>query len=195
MKRFVFLFLLAQLFVGCAIPGRSPVMPVYENAGSPVLWKVQIYRWEEAVFSGLLLTNIDNEDGISYVLLDGTGIKLLQARMAADGEQVVSAVLPPLRNKRLPEFMAGALRDIFLREPDGAGCDRNGLMWICLESGDEQVLKKAGAGPFTFWSVQYASAGKNSGSKIIFSMPWVGVRMVLLGDPAGANWSANRGKQ
>ena len=177
MKRFVLLMMLV-LLSGCAMPGHPPVMSVKETAESPLLWKVRMYRWGDAVFSGLLVTRKETGDAISYVLLDGTGIKLLQARVTADGEQVVTSVLPPLRNKRLPSFMASALSDIFLLEPD-EDCDRNWLLWLCREKNEEQVSKKAGAGPITFWSTHYIPEGENGGHEISFSMPWVGVRMVL----------------
>ena len=186
MKKIIILLVLLVLLSGCAIPGHPPATQVRATPQSPALWKVRMYRWGDVVFSGLLLTRMETEDAISYVLLDGTGIKLLQARVTLGGEQVVSSVLPPLRNKRLPGFMASALNDIFLLEPDGEACGRNGLVWLCREHKDEQVWKKAGAGPITFWSAQYAPAKENGGQEISFSMPWVGVRMVLLSDPANS---------
>ena len=185
MRSFVLFLVMALLLGGCALPGHPPVEQTLPTSQSPLLWKMRMYRWGDVVFSGLLVTRKESGNAISYVLLDGTGIKLLHARVNAGGEQEILSVLPPLRKKRLPGFMASALDDIFLLEPDGVDCGRNWLLWLCRENGDEQVVKKAGAGPITFWSAHYIPKGDDPRHEISFAMPWVGVRMVLVREPAG----------
>lgn len=178
-RGFVLALLLAVLVGGCSWPGRPAVVLDREITAPPRLWKMQMYRWGAPVFSGLLATRREGAGAISYVLLDGTGITLLQARVRTGGEQEVFRVLPLLRSKRLPEFLAMALNDIFLLEPDGEPCGRNWLVWLCREAEDEAQVKKAGAGPLTFWSSHFTQDRDKTRQEISFSMPWLGVRMVL----------------
>lgn len=133
------LFLLIMLWaaVGCALPARPPETAWQEQVVRPgELWRLTISQGEEQKFAGLLGTRFEN-DGLHYVLLDGTGITLLEARLDAAGERQTLRELGVFEGHRLPDFLGTSLYRIFLLEPDGSPCGRNFLLRLCRRATNE----------------------------------------------------------
>ncbi|MFN2366685.1 MAG: hypothetical protein ABR523_09530 [Desulfurivibrionaceae bacterium] len=154
-KRLVYLLMLASLY-GCAV-GLQP----YPEADKlfpdgQTLWEIGIDRGGSRLFAGLLALDL-KEDALEAVLLDGTGIKLLEERGSASGELEKVAIFPAVGNKRLAPLLGEGLHRVFLAgEEGGQVCRRQGLFELCfgVESRGHLVKLKR-LGPFVLWSVDY----------------------------------------
>jgi hypothetical protein len=181
MKKLPLLLLILALVAGCALPARQPA-PVLDQPAADinVLWQLSISQGRTLKFSGLLGTRRE-ADGLYYVLLDGTGVTLLEARLTARGEQQPIRELGFLREHRLRGFLADSLYRIFLLEPADEPCGRNFLLRLCRKEGEEQRAQKtARAGPVTLWSVEYLSAAaEDDWTEVTFTRPWLGVSLTL----------------
>ena len=177
------LFMLIAVFGilgGCALPSRQLLQTPGLADETAVLWNIRIRQRQVERFSGLLAVRAEKA-GLYYVLLDGAGIKLLEARLAADGGREIVSVRAPLRRHRLPEFLADALSRIFLLEPAGEPCGQAWLLRLCREKPAEgQSRKTALAGPITLWSAAYL-AGEDDGqwAEVVYAVPWQGATIML----------------
>jgi hypothetical protein len=93
------------------------------------------------------------------VLLDPTGIKLLEGRVQVSGELLGVKALRPVADRGLPDFLGRVLQRLFLLPPPPAGatCRPAGLGELC------QGLNEAGRlvrirrwGPFVLWAADYS---------------------------------------
>ncbi|HIJ78978.1 MAG: hypothetical protein OEY01_07895 [Desulfobulbaceae bacterium] len=182
MKRFLLLLALV-LLGGCALSSREPVDVVDREALSGALWKVEISQWGTVRFTGLLAPRLETEKGIlHYVLLDGTGIKLLEARVRPNGKQQIIQVVKMLHKYHLPVFMADSLSRIFLVEPELDRSPVGRLVRFDREQPDELLMRKlARVGPVCLWSVDYSLApNTKQPAEITYIMPWLGMRLSLV---------------
>jgi hypothetical protein len=185
MKNLLLMLTIMLLAAGCSSPVRSPSPAREQTAHADAVWQIEISRRGDLKFAGLLGTRLDGE-GLYYVLLDSSGVTLLEARLDADGKQQSIRKLAIFREHRLPGFLATALHRIFLLEPAGAGCGRNFLPRLCQkQTAGQQMVKTARLGPVGLWSVEYSPAiipGEWTG--ITFDNPWLGVTLALTENPA-----------
>ncbi|HET98225.1 MAG TPA: hypothetical protein ENN98_05970 [Desulfurivibrio alkaliphilus] len=181
------LLLLLGLVAACALPVRSPVSepdhpPAASAEGGEQLWRIKILRGGETQFAGLLGTRME-DDGLYYVLLDGSGVTLLEARLSAGGEYQPIRELKIFRDHRLPGFLAQSLRRIFLLQPAAAPCDRNLLLRFCQQEASAQGMKKfAKLGPLPLWRVEYTGQPATlavNWTGIAFTNPWLRVTLLL----------------
>ena len=154
--RFVLGWVLLAL-VGCApapsqLDGRYPPAP---PSGRQTLWSIQFSQDGAERFSGLLVTDL-KASRLDFLLLDATGLKLLEASLAKTGELEVREALQLVQKKQLPERLARALWRIFYVTPDRQPCAWHGLLRLCASAPRPgTVTKNAHLGPFMVWSVDY----------------------------------------
>ncbi|MFH7319912.1 hypothetical protein ACHHRT_04770 [Desulfurivibrio sp. D14AmB] len=182
--------LLLGLLAGCALPARVAIgerdhPPAAPAAGEELLWRIKILRGEKTQFTGLLGTRREG-DGLYYVLLDGSGVTLLEARLTAGGEYQPIRELAIFRDHRLPEFLAQSLRRIFLLQPAATPCDRNLLLRFCQQETNAQGMKKfAKLGLLPLWRVEYSAPPATLAANwtgITFTNPWLRVTLLLTRD-------------
>jgi len=119
------------------------------------LWRVRVVDDDGERFSGLLATRRDGAS-LHYGLLDGTGIKLLQATVEADGTERIESVVEAVRETRLPAYLSRAVERIFCLGPGSGNCVRRGLARLCESAPGPQVARRESRiGPFRLWSVEY----------------------------------------
>ncbi len=151
---------------------------VITTAGSSArLLNIRIERWGTQKFSGLLgLQN--GAGGLYYVLLDATGVKLLEGQLSAgENNHSVSGVL---KESGIADFLVESLERIFLFEPSQRPCSRNWLLQICSKKMKEsRWLKSFFVGPFTLWQAVARHMGEKRGRVIVYSQPWLGVRIFV----------------
>lgn len=161
-----------------------PDMAVSDNGGGRLL-SIRVERWDTVRFSGLLGLR-ENAAGLYYVLLDATGVKLLEVAVARDGRHNLLRVSGPLKKSDLAPFLSEALARIYLQEPDDMPCDGSWFYRLCREeSGDRGWHKYGQAGPFTVWQVSASRAGGAGGTAgkgdeaLVYRQPWLGVSISL----------------
>jgi hypothetical protein len=163
-KMLLFIVLLSQIY-GCA----AGLQPYPQSAelfpDGQTLWQVRLGRGGSQFFAGLLALN-KKEDSLEAVLLDSTGIKLLEEKVLSSGQVEVVSVLPAVRNKRLAPFLGKGLFRLFF-SPTGLSdepCRRDGLFELCLGTEDDgHLVKFRRLGPFVLWSVDYFINNHGSG--------------------------------
>ncbi len=155
-------------------------MPEIEaRIGDSQLMNIRIERWGTTRFSGLIGLQ-ERGNGIYYILLDATGVKLMEALVKEDGNHELVRAHGSLKDTQLPEFLSASLQKIYLLEPDTLPCSRTFLLRFCMEkSEDNHWHKYAQAGPFSLWSVSYAENHNAKCPASSFSQPWIGVKVIL----------------
>ncbi|MDT8335498.1 MAG: hypothetical protein RQ753_07355 [Desulfurivibrionaceae bacterium] len=156
MKNLVVYLVIIGSLCGCAA-GLQPYPAVgglFSDGQN--LWEIRIDRGGSQLFAGLLALDLKG-DALEAVLLDGTGIKLLEERVSASEGVENVAVLPAVRNKRLAPFLAEGLHRVFLAGGEGGEvCRHDGLFKLCFgEESRGHLVKLKRLGPFVLWSVDY----------------------------------------
>jgi len=174
MRWLISLLLYSVLCAGCSLP----LAQNNENVLAPelvpsALFNIRIERWGTQQLSGLLALR-DRPAGFSYVLLDATGMKLLEGEINREND---SANLPfggILKESGVAVFFTQSLERIFLYEPSKKPCARSWLLQFCSEKEKGHTwYKTARFWPFTLWRAE----GK--GEMIQYSQPWLGVTLYL----------------
>jgi hypothetical protein len=157
MKKMLLLIILLSQVYGCGVGLRPYPQSAELFPDGQTLWQVRIGRGESQLFAGLLALNKKGE-GLEAVLLDSTGIKLLEEKVLSSGEVEIISALPAVRNKRLGPFLGEGLFRLFFSttgftdEP----CRREGLFELCFGVDDEEhLIKFRRLGPFVLWSGDY----------------------------------------
>lgn len=157
MKKVLLLILLS-----CQLAGCTSVLYPYPQAAElfpdgQSLWQIRLGRGESQLFTGLLALD-KKQDRLTAILLDSTGIKLLEESVRSSGEVEIITQLPAVRNKRLAPFLGKGLLRLFFNTPDSHNepCRRNGLFELCFGVNDKgQLIKSSNMGPFVLWSSDY----------------------------------------
>jgi len=157
MKKMLLLIILLSQVYGCGVA----LQPYPQAAGlfpdGQSLWKIRLGRGESRLFAGLLALNKKGE-ALEAVLLDSTGIRLLEEKVLSSGEVEIISALPAVRNKRLGPFLGeGLLRLFFV--PTGFTdelCRRQGFFELCFGAeAEDHLVKFRRLGPFVLWSGDY----------------------------------------
>jgi hypothetical protein len=177
MKNFVTLIAIALLVTSCSFPVTKTINVLQSIPyGSPQLKKIVIHSFGTERFSGLLGL-MKQEGGIYYILLDATGIKLLEAEVKNNGEYIIKNGLKKLTNTSLPEILAQTLRRIYIVEPAELPCSTHFFQKLCRKQLSRDTwIKYSDKGPFTHWSV-YSDGGADP--LITLSQPWIGLQITL----------------
>ena len=110
--RWISLILIIQFISGCGI-NKIP-----EHAGQHFpyveesLWKLTIEQWGTERFTGLLAVRTIGPD-FHLVLLDATGIKLLETTISNGSDVSVVFALKAVRDRGLPEYLTRSTSRIF----------------------------------------------------------------------------------
>lgn len=183
MKNIVAGFVLLGLVcaASCSLPVKHGGIGQEGTTGETQLMKIRIKQWGNTRFSGLLVLQ-NHSTEVYYILLDATGVKLLEARVEKNGDYEIIRASGPVKDTQMPDFLAKSLQRIYLIEPDTAPCSRNMLLWLCMEeSADQHMIKYARAGPFTIWSVDYKyDSNSTDWLEVSMSLPWFGVKLTLI---------------
>lgn len=178
------------ILTSCSLPYT---IPTHEMAGPDQragrLLSIRVERWDAVRFSGLLGLRVSTA-GLYYVLLDATGVKLLEVEVAADGSHDLLRASGPLQNSDFAAFLSQALARIYLQEPDQMPCAGSWFYQICREESEDSGWRKYGqAGPFRVWQVSPSQAGQagrtspnSSGADaeaVVYRQPWLGVSISL----------------
>lgn len=183
MKNIVAGFVLLGLVcaASCSLPVKHGGIRQEGTTGETQLMKIRVKQWGSTRFSGLLVLQKHSAE-VYYILLDATGVKLIEARVEKNGDYEIIRTSGLVKDTQMPDFLAKSLQRIYLIEPDTAPCSRNMLLWLCLEeSADQHMIKYARAGPFTTWSVDYKyDSNSTSWHEASMSIPWLGVKLILI---------------
>ncbi|PXF52464.1 MAG: hypothetical protein C4B58_16650 [Deltaproteobacteria bacterium] len=119
------------------------------------LWKLTIEQWGTERFTGLLAVRTLGPD-FHLILLDATGIKLLETAIT-DGSNVrVVSALKAVRDRGLPKHLSISTSRIFDTMSGDVNCSRHSFIRICKKWPALDVQRKeARFGPFLLWSVDY----------------------------------------
>ncbi len=178
---------LIMLLISCALSSCSFTGNVYNGLGiskvdrAARLYTIRIEQWGELRFSGILALQ-QRQEGLYYVMLDATGVKLIEAEVGLTGDHRLIRANGPLESSQLPHYLSTSLKRIYLLDPQDSPCSRNVLLWFCKElSGEKGWKKYVQAGPFTVWRVEKNERDEDKSEIIVYSQPWLGVRIVLKG--------------
>lgn len=176
-----FVLLVLVCAASCSLPVKHGGIRQEGTTGETHLMKIRIKQWGNTRFSGLLVLQ-NHSTEVYYILLDATGVKLLEARVEKNGDYEIIRASGPVKDTQIPDFLAKSLQRIYLIEPVTAPCSRNMLLWLCLEeSADRHVIKYARAGLFTLWSVDYKyDSNSTDWLEVSMSLPWFGVKLTLI---------------
>lgn len=184
MRLAIFSCWLCVLLAGCSLPKEvaSPELAVREAAPGRML-NIRIERWDTLRFAGLLGLR-QTAGGLDYILLDATGVKLLQAEVAGDGSFTLKQESGPLHKTGLAPFLSEALARIYLQEPVRPPCAGSWWYRLCRQEDERGARVKYGqAWPFTVWRV---TGGDGQGeAAVTYQQPWLGVKVKLEPLPGG----------
>jgi hypothetical protein len=172
------------VLTSCGLP-RTTSTPALTDQGKGTgrLLNIRVERWDTVRFSGLLGLR-ETAEGLYYVLLDATGVKLLEVEVAGDGSHKLLRVSGPLKKTDFAPFLSEALVRIYLQEPDEKSCVVSWLYQVCREEGEDKGWDKYGqAGPFKVWQVSASRASRDSsgadGEAVVYRQPWLGIGIFL----------------
>jgi hypothetical protein len=171
------------LMTSCSLPLAVQNKSIAEgNGSSGVLLNIRIERWEKLRFSGLLGLR-EEAQGLYYVLLDATGVKLLEVEVARDGGHKPERASGPLKELNLVPFLSEALSRIYLQEPARVPCAGSWFHRLCREeseeSGERSWYKYSRSGPFTIWQVTGRRTPAVGDEVVVYTQPWLGVTITL----------------
>ncbi|MBW1671367.1 MAG: hypothetical protein JRJ43_09735 [Deltaproteobacteria bacterium] len=153
--RWILLILIIQFISGCGINKIPEHVDQHFLYVDESLWKLTIEKWGSERFTGLLAVRTLGPD-FHLVLLDATGIKLLETTMSNKSDVRVVFALKPARDHGLPEYLSRSTSRIFDTMSGNDNCSRHGFIKICKKKpASDMERKEARFGPFLLWSVDY----------------------------------------
>jgi hypothetical protein len=153
--RWIFLILIIQFIPGCGINKIPEHVDQHFMYVDESIWKLTIEKWGSERFTGLLAVRTLGPD-FHVVLLDATGIKLLETKVTQGSDVTVVFALKPVRDRGLPEYLSRSISRIFYAMSRDVDCSRHGLIRICKKKpASDKERKEARFGPFLIWSVDY----------------------------------------
>lgn len=170
--------LLALLLGGCSmnkVVPRHDLTPQKES--SNLLTNIRIERWGEQKYSGLLALEKKGR-GIHFILLDGTGVKLLEGEVDEQLRYEIRYARGNFKESQLPEFLSVSLARTFLQEPETLPCSGVGFSRLCKEQlGQLQWQRKLITGVIPRWRAveNFDLDGKWQSAE--YTQPWLGVTM------------------
>ncbi len=180
MRWLIFLFFCLILCAGCSLPlaqkSEEVLTPDTEQSS---LFNIRLERWGVQQFSGLLALR-NRPAGLSYVLLDATGMKLLEGEIYSGDDRANLPSGGVLKESSLAGFFAQSLENIFLSEPSTKPCGWSWLLQLCSEEEKDHVWRKtARLWPFTLWQVVVREMEGGNAKVIQYSQPWLGTGIFL----------------
>ena len=181
MIRWILFILTIQFISGCGINKISEHADQHFPYVEESLWKLTIEQWGTERFTGLLAVRTLGPD-FHLVLLDATGIKLLETAMSDGSDVRVVSALKAVRDRGLPKYLSRSTSRIFDNTSDDVNCSRHGFIRICKKKPTLDVKRKEACfGPFLLWSVDYFySKDANEGFvRAVLQEPWRRSKLTL----------------
>lgn len=179
MKKTFYWLLLLALFTGssCSLPHHIKTLSnTLELRPAPHIKRLSLTHFGDIRFTGLIVLRF-GENTIHYALLDGMGIKLLEATVLEDQRYTVQGGIAKVSESPLPEILAEALIRIYLLHPAELPCSRSVLNTFCEKDMDDKSgMKYFRIGPFTSWRVRYSAETDNT---TLYSQPWLGLVLTI----------------
>jgi len=155
MMRGILFILIIQFISGCGINKIPEYNEQHFIHVEESLWKLTIEKWGAERFTGVIAVRTLGPD-FHLVLLDATGIKLLETAMSDGSDVKVIAAVKAIRDRGLPEYLSESTLRIFDTMSDDVHCFRHGFIRICKKKPALDVERKEACfGPFLVWSVDY----------------------------------------
>ncbi|MDL1959281.1 MAG: hypothetical protein LWX01_06385 [Deltaproteobacteria bacterium] len=155
MMRWISLILIIQFISGCGINKIPEYAGLHFLCVEESVWKLTMEQWGTERFTGVLAVRTLGPD-FHLVLLDATGIKLLETTMSDGSDARVVAAIKAVRDRGLPEYLSKSTLRIFDTMSDDVHCLKHGFIRICKKKPASDVERKeARFGPFLIWSVDY----------------------------------------
>jgi hypothetical protein len=153
--RWIFLILIIQFIPGCGINKIPEHVDQHFMYVDEYLWKLTIEKWGSERFTGLLAVRTLSPD-FHLVLLDATGIKLLETVISNKSDVRVVSAVKAMRDRGLPEYLSRSISRIFHTMSGDVHCSRHGFIRICKKKpASDRERKEARFGPFLIWCVDY----------------------------------------
>ena len=163
MKRLVILIICSAMLCSCSVSrGIHGSLEAVGEKEEAKLYTIIIELWGKVKFSGLLALRKQPE-GLSYVMLDATGVKLIDAEVSSSGEHQLVFAAGPMKTSRLPEVLSTSLNRMFLLAPTQYPCSEKMFVSLCVHLNDKEILsKKMRVWPFTVWEVEESKMNGNA---------------------------------
>lgn len=143
------------------------------------LHTIRLERWGELRFSGILALQ-QHQQWLNYVVLDATGIKLIEAEVSFTGDFRLIRANGPLKTSQLPHYLSTSLKRIYLLDPLQRPCSHDIMLRFCKEPSVEGGWRKdVRVGPFIVWEAEKSEKYREKQDKTVYSQPWLGIRIVL----------------
>ena len=181
MIRWILLILIIQFISGCSINKIPEHADQHFQYVEESFWKLTIERWGTERFTGLLAVRTLGPD-FHLVLLDATGIKLMETAMSDGSDVRVIAALKAVSDRGLPKYLSKSTSRIFETMSDDVHCFRHGFIRICKKkSSSDAERKEARFGPFLLWSVDYFYSKDVSEGFVgaVLQEPWRRSKLIL----------------
>jgi len=180
MKKLIGMFCCCILFTSCSLSTSVyQGINLLDGEGASTLYNIRIVRWGDLQFSGLLVLQY-RQDGLYYVVLDATGVKLIEAEVTLSDDHRLIRALGPLKKSQLPRYLSISLKRIYLLEPLQSPCSHEFMLSFCRERLQERGWRKyVESGPFTVWEVSKNGMDGDKEDLIVYSQPWLGMKVVL----------------
>ena len=179
LQRQVVVFLCCLLLASCAFRTTTVFRGFAGGEASYTLYNLQIERWGERRFSGLLALQ-RKTGGLCYALLDASGVSLIEADIDWTGLQRILQGQPQLMKTGVPDYLGTAIYRVFGLDPEEYPCSWNGVLRFCFDSSPaDGWSKKAEALPFTVWQAHGSNGTNGKKPTIVYEQPWGGVKIIM----------------
>lgn len=194
MKQYFLLFCFL-LLLACSVPvAEHPDLLPDEETREVLksgLYQIEIERFGELRFQGLIAIRKGREL-FDYVLIDATGVTLLEGRSQSEarGRGELKGML---KRSRLAEILTVGLSRMFMLLPESQPCGRNGILTFCVKRPSMQhVVKEVRFGPILCWDVEYSvnskekTVAKEISKEVVlygsytYRQPWLGLKIRLV---------------
>lgn len=175
-KTLILLFLLS--LSACSVVPMKSELPTEIQPGKSELYAIDIFRWGELQFSGLMGVQY-NSTGLKYALLDASGVKLIEASVSHDNEFTLHFAVPMMKETKLPKYLGVWISRVLLVQPKTVPCSWAFLRSLCVNEGSMESQKSSRLGTFLVWQSK-KSWNKNEKRLLYrYSHPLIGVDVNL----------------
>lgn len=183
MKRLSLLIIFVCSLSSCSLPAlyNGALNNEQQSKSSSQIYTMRIERWDRLLFSGILGLKLQT-NGFYYVVLDATGISLLEAQVFEDGSFKVLSGQPKVKESGLPSFLCKALARMYTIQLSELPCSTNGLTSVCKSGKVTQAIQektfKARVGLIPLWRVDEKISLNGEKNSTEYYEPWLGLKVV-----------------
>lgn len=174
------LFLTCLFVTSCCLPISSDNgldQEIIEDKAK--IYNIVIKRWDKLEYSGLLAVKKSHE-GLHYILLDPTGVKLLESEIQVQTSESETVAGGVLAHSKLRNFLDTVLQRVYLTYPHKLPCDWNGVLQFCYRKQNRTDWTKiTKVWPFVYWEALKEVNRGDSQIIFVYNQPWLGVDITL----------------